>query len=148
MCVHLHVCLRLPATLTLPSSSFHAMIRNQGGHYGPTIPAFCSSSSALQLHLLNRPMSLPLPCSRISPSYQPSKWKVGIRRFRRQESCWQTCMCTCKAVQCWRCCCLEVSQRGFGCRTPRSSLACSWFGGCGVRTGQRRAVWIPAGYLE
>lgn len=99
MRVHLDLCSRLPATLTLPSSSFHAQIRNQGGHYGSTTHAFCSSSSALQPHVLNRAMSLPLPCSRISPSYQPGKWKVGIRRFGRQESCWHRRTCTHRAVQ-------------------------------------------------
>lgn len=66
-------------------------------------------------------MSVPLPCSRISPSYQPSKWKVGGRRFGRQEGLWHTCTCMHRAAQDWRCCCLEASRRGFGRRMLWSS---------------------------
>lgn len=75
--VGMHLCVysRLLATVAPPSSCFHAKKETKEGFMGSQ-------------HL---PSILWL---RISPSYQPSKWKEGGRTLRRQDSCChaRTCM--------------------------------------------------------
>lgn len=93
--MHFCVCSRFPATLRLASSPLLISWKEQKrrralrAHNAHVLFLWLSPAPAALARsfcLLSAAMSVPLPCGRISPSYQPGKWKVGGRRFGRQES--------------------------------------------------------------